>query len=278
MNSHPHPLDEEHGRRFGGLERLYGEGARLALHRGRIAVVGVGGIGCWAVEALARSGVGNITLIDFDQVAVSNTNRQIQALDSTFGMAKVDVLEQRIREINPDCRVSVIEEFLTAENMLRLIPAGAFDMVIDACDDARIKAALIAHARPNEIPLVVCGASGGKRNPLKLRQDDLGRTTHDALLVRVRDRLRKEYRILPRKNKKFGITSIYLDEPIKRTAACTATNLGCSGYGSVVTVTATMGFAAAAVCLEKLMAPPAEAESADAQLPAIMATDSEESP
>jgi len=278
MNSQHHPLDEEHARRFGGLDRLYGIGARLALHRGRIAVVGVGGIGCWAVEALARSGVGNITLIDFDQVAVSNTNRQIQALDSTFGMAKVDVLERRIREINPDCRVSVIEEFLTAENMLRLIPAGAFDMVIDACDDARIKAALIAHARPNEIPLVVCGASGGKRNPLKLRQDDLGRTTHDALLVRVRDRLRKEYRILPRKNKKFGITSIYLDEPIKRTAICTTSNLGCSGYGSVVTVTATMGFAAAAVCLEKLVTPPAEAESADAQIPATMATDSEESP
>ena len=267
MNSQHHPLDEEHGRRFGGLDRLYGIGARLALHRGRIAVVGVGGIGCWAVEALARSGVGNITLIDFDQVAVSNTNRQIQALDSTFGMAKVDVLELRIREINPDCRVCVIEEFLTAENMLQLIPAGAFDMVIDACDDARIKAALIAHARPNEIELVVCGASGGKRNPLRLRQDDLGRTTHDALLVRVRDRLRKEYRILPRKNRKFGITSIYMDEPIKRNATCTTSNLGCAGYGSVVTVTAVMGFAAAAVCLEKLVAPPVEAELTDEQIP-----------
>ena len=275
MNSQPHPLDEEHGRRFGGLDRLYGEGARLALHRGRIAVVGVGGIGCWAVEALARSGVGNLTLIDFDQVAVSNTNRQIQALDSTFGMAKVDVLERRIREINPDCRVTVIEEFLTADNMLELIPAGAFDMVIDACDDARIKAALIAHARPNEIPLVVCGASGGKRNPLKLRQDDLGRTTHDALLARVRDRLRKEYRVLPRKNRKFGITSIFLDEPIKRSDACTTSNLGCSGYGSVVTVTAAMGFAAASVCLEKLVAPPVEAESTDVQIPDLIVTEAE---
>ena len=267
MNSQPHPLDEEHGRRFGGLDRLYGEGARFALHRGRIAVVGVGGIGCWAVEALARSGVGNLTLIDFDQVAVSNTNRQIQALDSTFGMAKVDVLEQRIREINPDCHVTVIEEFLAAENMQKLIQAGAFDIVIDACDDARIKAALIAHARSNAIQLVVCGASGGKRNPLRLRQDDLGRTTHDALLVRVRDRLRREYRILPRKNRKYGITSIYLDEPIKRTDACTTSNLGCSGYGSVVTVTAVMGFAAASVCLERLVSPPVEAESADERTP-----------
>lgn len=258
MNQPHHPLDEEHGRRFGGLDRLYGEGARLALHRGRIAVIGVGGIGSWAVEALARSGVGNITLIDFDQVAVSNTNRQIHALDSTFGMAKVHVLEQRIREINSDCRVSVIEDFLTEENMSQLLPAGAFDMVIDACDQAKIKAALIAHARHNEIDLVVCGAAGGKSNPLKLRQDDLGRTTQDALLARVRDLLRREYRILPRKNRKFGVTSLYLDEPLKRNPACTTSSLGCSGYGSVVTVTGAMGFAAAAICLDKLVTPPLE--------------------
>ncbi|MDO9052623.1 MAG: tRNA threonylcarbamoyladenosine dehydratase [Gallionella sp.] len=264
MNTPHHPLDEEHDRRFGGLDRLYGEGARLALHRGRIAVVGVGGIGSWAVEALARSGIGNITLIDFDQVAVSNTNRQIQALDSTFGMAKVSVLEQRIREINPDCRVSAIEDFLTEENMLQLIPAGAFDIVIDACDQAKIKAALIAYARPNEIELVVCGAAGGKTNPLKLRQDDLGRTAHDALLVRVRDMLRRNHRVLPRKNRKYGISSIYIDEPTRRNTACTTGNLGCSGYGSVVTVTAAMGFAAAAVCLNKLVAPPPE--QADPQI------------
>lgn len=271
MNTPHHPLDEEHGRRFGGLDRLYGEGARLALHRGRIAVVGVGGIGSWAVEALARSGVGHITLIDFDQVAVSNTNRQIQALDSTFGMAKVDVLERRIREINPDCRVSVIEDFLTEENMLQLIPAGAFDMVIDACDQARIKAALIAYARPNAIELVVCGAAGGKSDSLKLRQDDLGRTAHDALLVRVRDMLRREYRVLPRKNRKYGVSSIYVDEHTRRNAACTTGNLGCSGYGSVVTVTAAMGFAAASLCLNKLVAH--LAESADEQIPDAIASE-----
>lgn len=252
----PHPQDEEHGRRFGGLDRLYGEGARLALHRGRVAVVGVGGVGCWVVEALARSGVGNITLIDFDQVAVSNTNRQIHALDSTFGMAKVHALEQRISEINPDCHVNAIEDFLTEENMLQLLPAGAFEMVIDSSDQASVKAALIAHARFNKIPLVVCGAAGGKRNPLNLRQDDLGRTIHDALLARIRDILRRDYRIRPRKNDKFGVTCIYLAEHAKRSTACSSHSLSCSGYGSVVTVTAAMGFAAAAACLEKLVTPP----------------------
>lgn len=255
MNPQHHPLDEEHDRRFGGLDRLYGEGSRLALHRARVAVIGVGGVGSWVVEALARSGVGNIALIDFDQVAISNTNRQIQALDSTFGMAKVDALELRIKEINPDCRVSAIEDFLTLENMQQLIPADAFDAVVDACDQAKVKAALIAHARYHKIRLVVCGAAGGKRNPLNLRQDDIGRVTHDALLSRIRNMLRKDYRMLPRKNGKFNVPCIYLEEPSVRSTSCASASLNCSGYGSVVTVTAAMGFAAAAHCLEKLATP-----------------------
>jgi len=209
-------------------------------------------------------GIGNITLIDFDQVAVSNINLQIQALDSTFGMGKVDVLKRCIREINPDCRVNVIEDFLTKENMLQLIQAGAFDMVVDACDQARIKAALIAYARPNAIELVECVAAGGKSNPLKLRQDKLGRTTLDALLVRVRDMLRRNHLILPRKNRIFGVSSIYVDEPTRGNTACITSNLGCSGCGSVVTVTAAMGFAAA-LCPNKLVTPPTEAERTDSQ-------------
>ncbi|MDD2722054.1 MAG: tRNA threonylcarbamoyladenosine dehydratase [Gallionella sp.] len=258
-----HPLDEEHGRRFGGLDRLYGDGARLALHRGHVAVVGVGGVGCWVVEALARSGVGQITLIDFDQVAVSNTNRQIQALNSTFGMAKVHALEQRIREINPDCRVHAIEDFLTEENMQERMQPGAYDMVVDACDQAKVKAALIAQARYQKLPLLVCGAAGGKRNPLTLRQDDLGRVRQDALLARIRNMLKKDHRILPRKNGKFGVTCLYLEEPSQRSTACTTGNLSCAGYGSSVTVTATMGFAAAAWCLEKLTVRPDTAEPAE---------------
>ena len=251
---HLHPLDDEHDRRFGGLDRLYGEGSRLALHRSRVAVVGVGGVGSWAVEALARSSVGSITLIDFDHVAVSNVNRQIQALSSTLGEAKVHALETRIRDINPDCRVSAVDDFLTAGNLAELIPAGAFDAVIDACDEARVKTALIVHARFNKIPLMVCGAAGGKRDPLKLRCGDLGRVTHDALLSRIRNTLRKEFNIQPRKNGKFGVACAYLEEPSKRSAVCSAGDLSCSGYGSSVTVTAAMGFAAASWCLERIVA------------------------
>jgi tRNA A37 threonylcarbamoyladenosine dehydratase len=245
-----HPLDDSHDRRFGGLDRLYGEGSRLALHRARIVVVGVGGVGSWAVEALARSGIGNLTLIDFDHVAVSNVNRQIQALDSTLGEAKVLALQSRIRDINPDCRVTVVEDFLSAENMAQLIPPGAFDAVVDACDEAKVKAALMVHARFNKIRLVVCGAAGGKRDPLKLRRDDLARVTHDALLARIRNMLRKDYNIQPRKNGKFGVACVYLEEPATKNAACTVGDLSCSGYGSAVTVTASMGLAAAAFCVE----------------------------
>jgi tRNA A37 threonylcarbamoyladenosine dehydratase len=249
----PHTLDTDHSRRFGGLDRLYGDGSRAALYRARVAIIGVGGVGSWAVEALARSGVGNLTLIDFDNVAVSNVNRQIQALGSTLGMAKVQALQARIRDISPACKVTAIEEFLTQENMAQLIPPGAFDAVIDACDEAKVKAALIAHARFGKIKLVVCGAAGGKRDPLKLRRDDLARTTHDALLARIRNLLKKSLNIQPRKNSKFGVTCVYLEELSQRGAACTTDDLNCSGYGSAVTVTASMGLAAAAWCLEKLL-------------------------
>src|SRR5512142_2263854 len=224
-----HPLDDDHDRRFGGLDRLYGEGSRLALHRARIAVVGVGGVGSWAVEALARSGVGNLTLIDFDHVAVSNVNRQIQALDSTLGMSKVLALQARIRDINPDCRAAAVDDFLTVDNLRELLPAGAYDAVIDACDEAKVKAALIVHARFNKIPLVVCGAAGGKSDPLKLRTDDLGRVTHDALLARIRSDLRRQYNIAPKKNGKFGVSCVYLEEPSKRSTSCAANDLNCSG-------------------------------------------------
>ncbi len=248
-------LDYEHERRFGGVERLYGAGARMALHRSRVAVVGVGGVGSWAVEALARSGVGQITMIDFDHIATSNMNRQIQALGSTLGAAKVSVLEARIRDINPVCKIAAIDDFLTEKNLNDLIPKGAFDAVIDACDEAKVKAALIVHARFGRIPLIVCGAAGGKSNALNLRRADLGLVTHDALLSRIRNRLRKEFNIQPRKNGKFGVPCVYLEEASKRSGTCTTGNLSCAGYGSAVTVTAPMGFAAAAWCIDRLVAP-----------------------
>jgi len=252
--SHLHPLDDDHGRRFGGLDRLYGAGTRQLLHRAHIAVIGVGGVGSWAVEALARSGIGRLTLIDFDHVAVSNVNRQIQALQSTLGMAKTEALKSRIADINPACRVQIIDDFLSQDNMQQLIAHGAYDGVIDACDEAKVKAALIVHARFNKIPLIMCGAAGGKRDALKLRRDDLGRATHDALLARIRTMLKKDFNIPPRGNGKFGVTCVYLEEPARRNPHCSSDDLNCSGYGSTVTVTAAMGFAAASWCIDRLLA------------------------
>lgn len=248
-------LNKEHERRFGGLDRLYGTGARQALHRAHVCVVGVGGVGSWAAEALARSGVGHLTLVDMDHVALSNVNRQIQALDSTLGKAKVLVLQERFRDINPEGQVTVIDDFLSAENMAVFIRPGAFDAVVDACDQVKVKAALAAYARRNKIQLVVCGAAGGKHNPLHLRKDDLGRTTHDALLQRMRQLLKRDHGLLPRSNGRYGISCLYVDEPTRRGPVCATGDLSCSGYGSAVTVTATMGLAAAAHCLDKLLAP-----------------------
>ena len=254
MTTH-HLLDDDHERRFGGLDRLYGEGARLTLHRARVAVAGVGGVGSWAAEALARSGIGHLTLIDMDHVAVSNINRQVQALGSTLGEAKVEALQARIRDINPACRVNAIDDFLGEGNLGELIPPGAFDAVIDACDDAKAKVALIVHARRNTIPLAMCGAAGGKDDPLGLRVADLAQVTHDALLARIRSRLRKERLIPQKKNGKFGVDCVYLEQPSRKNNSCTAGNLSCAGYGSIVTVTAAMGLAAASLCLKRILAP-----------------------
>jgi tRNA A37 threonylcarbamoyladenosine dehydratase len=246
--------DNDHERRFGGLDRLYGDGTRTLLHSSHIAVIGVGGVGSWAVEALARSGIGNITLIDFDHVAVSNINRQIQALNSTLGEAKTTVLEARIQDINSACCVTVIDDFLTKENIPELIPAGKFDAVIDACDQAHVKAALIAYSLRNNIWLTVCGAAGGKRNPLNLRQSDLGKTIQDLLLSRIKKMLRKQFRTLPRRNGKFNVPCVYVAERTKKSDGCSTGDLSCAGYGSAVTVTAPMGFSAAALCINHIVA------------------------
>lgn len=254
MKHTPTPPDADHARRFGGLDRLYGDGARMVLHARRVVVVGVGGVGSWAAEALARSGIGHITLIDMDHVAISNVNRQIHALQSTLGKTKALVLKERIHDINPSCEVTVIDDFLSSDNMAELIPPGAFDMVIDSCDTTKAKVALIEHAKVNSIELVICGATGGKNDPLKLRMDDLGKTAHDALLARIRDQLRYRKHVVPRKNGKYGVRCLYLDSPAHRNASCSASNLGCAGYGSMVTVTASMGLAAASFCINHLIA------------------------
>lgn len=253
-------------RRFGGLDRLYGVGAVEALARGRTCVVGIGGVGSWVAEALARSGVGRITLIDLDHVAESNINRQAQALGSTLGQAKVVAMAARIRDINPDCAVEMVDDFLTPENAAGLLVG--FDVVVDAIDNVRAKVAIAAVCRERALPLVMAGGAGGKLDPGRIRVDDLSRTEQDPLLAKVRARLRKDHGFSRDPKRKFGIEAVYSTEPLRYPVpvACDVAEaphaggaargpqgLACAGYGSSVAVTASVGLFAAARAIEHLL-------------------------
>jgi tRNA threonylcarbamoyladenosine dehydratase len=246
------------GRRFGGIERLYGTGSLARLGEAHVCVIGIGGVGSWAAEALARSGAGRLTLIDLDHVAESNVNRQVQALEATLGQAKVLAMKERIAQINPDCRIEGIEEFITEENVATLLPDC--DVVIDCIDQVKAKAALVAHCRCNMLPLVTTGGAGGRTDPTHIRIDDLSRTTQDALASKLRARLRKEFGFPRDAKKKFDVPCVFSDEQIRRpqSMACDLDEAGlhglnCAGYGSAVAVTAGFGFAAAAHCLGILL-------------------------
>ena len=248
------PQDVDLQRRFGGLERLSGIAGAQRIRAAHVAVVGVGGVGSWAAEALARSGVGRITLIDLDHVAESNINRQIQALSSTLGQAKVQAMQARIAEINPCCQVQGIEEFATPHNWPDLLPEMP-DAVIDACDQVQAKTALAAWARATGTLFICAGAAGGKRLAHRVDIADLGAVTHDPLLAQLRYRLRKHYGA-PRTGKPIGIPCVFSREPVAPPDPSCAVQgdgtLSCHGYGSVVTVTATFGLCAAGWVLDRL--------------------------
>jgi tRNA A37 threonylcarbamoyladenosine dehydratase len=250
------------GRRFGGIERLYGTGALQRLAAAHVVVVGIGGVGSWAAEALARSGVGRLTLIDLDHIAESNINRQIHALESTLGAPKVGAMRARIGAINPACVVNVVEEFVDAANVATLIvPCNA---VVDAIDQVGAKAAMIAHCRQAGICVVTTGGAGGRTDPARIEVVDLSRTTQDALAAAVRARLRKVHGFSRDPKANFGVDCVFSPEPIRRpvaAAACApdggfdaAAGLACAGYGSSVMVTASFGFAAAAKVLAGILA------------------------
>lgn len=260
----PPELDLDAARRFGGIDRLYGAGTIDALHVAHACVIGIGGVGSWAVEALARSGVGRLTLIDLDHVAESNINRQAHALDGTLGMAKVGAMAVRIAGINPACRVEVVEDFVTADNAAELIQG--FDTVVDAIDNVRAKVAIAAVCRQRRIPLVMAGGAGGKLDPARICIDDLSRTLQDPLLSKVRARLRKEHGFTRDPKKKFGIEAVFSTEPLRFPAvqACDADahagtaraaphGLACAGYGSSMAVTASVGLFCAARALDHLL-------------------------
>ncbi len=243
-------------RRFGGLERLYGVAGAVAIRSAHVAVVGVGGVGSWAAEALARSGVGQITLIDLDHVSESNINRQIHALTATVGQAKVQAMSDRIVQIHPDCAVHGIEEFVDADNWPHLLPAGV-DAVIDACDAVRAKETMAAWALRNRSRLISVGAAGGKRLAHAVDIDDLARTTHDPLLAQLRYRLRKFHGVA-REGKTIGVPCVFSREAVAAPdASCDLAGAGdgslnCHGYGSVVSVTATFGQCAAGWVLDRV--------------------------
>ncbi len=250
----------DNDRRFGGVARLHGAVGAARIAAAHVCVIGIGGVGSWAVEALARSGVGRLTLIDLDHVAESNINRQIQATEATLGKAKVVAMAERIALINPGCHVEGIEEFVEPENVATLLPEC--DGVIDAIDAVRAKAALIAHCQRGKRLLLTTGGAGGRIDPTCVRIDDLSRTTGDALASRVRAILRKDYGFPRDLKKKFGVDCVFSPEQIRRpvAAACAVDEahapqgLNCSGYGSSVAVTAAFGFAAAARALNRIAA------------------------
>lgn len=241
-------------RRFGGLERLYGMDGAAAVRAAHVVVVGIGGVGSWAAEALARSGVGALTLIDLDHIAESNINRQIHALASTLGQAKVQAMRERIAQIHPGCRVQAMEEFVEPQNWPTLLPPGV-DAVIDACDQVKAKAAMAAWALQSKAMFIACGAAGGKRLAHKVDIDDLSQTTHDPLLAQLRYRLRK-FHGAPKDGKRIGVACVFSREAVAPPDASCAVEadgtLNCHGYGSVVSVTATFGQCAAGWVLDRL--------------------------
>lgn len=245
-------------RRFGGVRRLYGDGALQRFQAAHVCVVGIGGVGSWAAEALARSAIGQITLIDLDMVAESNVNRQIHALEGEFGKAKTEAMADRISAINPVCRVNCLEDFVTIENMDSMLGSG-FCHIVDAIDQVRTKAAMIAWCKMNNIPLITVGGAGGQIDPTRIEIADLSRTIQDPLLSKVRSLLRKEHGFSRDLKKKFDVPAVFSSEPLRypeQESVCdalpTGTGLSCAGYGSSVCVTASFGLFAASAVLQRL--------------------------
>lgn len=277
-------LDDEvdFARRFGGIARLYGERALERFRAAHVCVIGVGGVGSWVVEALARSAIGRLTLIDLDNVAESNINRQIQALSSTVGMPKIEALRERIAQINPFCKVTLVEDFIDPQNIPAMLAGKGFDYVVDAIDSVKAKAALIAWCRDHAMPLVVVGGAGGQIDPTRVEIRDLARTEQEPLLKKVRKILRAQYGFARGEKQKYHVDAVFSMEPLRYPgseadgAACaidpgSITGLNCAGFGSSMVVTATFGMVAGGHVLRRL-AEAAQAQAAAEQAPAAAPT------
>lgn len=252
--------------RFQGIDRLYGRGSVERLTRRHVAVVGIGGVGSWAVEALARSGVGRLTLIDADEICLSNTNRQLPALDGQYGKAKVRAMADRLRLINPRADVQAIERFLTPSSLEALLDQG-YDLILDACDAFRVKLEMAAWCRRHKRPLVVVGSAGGRVDPTRVRVRDLSRTEHDAMLSLIRKKLRQDFNFPRNPERYFGIPAVYSLENVRypqsdgsvvgtRPKTDEGFRLDCGGgLGAATHITGAFAFAAVGRVLERLLAP-----------------------
>lgn len=248
---------DNYQQRFGGIGRLYTPEGLAKLRQAHICVIGIGGVGSWAVEALARSGIGKMTLIDMDDICVTNINRQIHAMSGTIAQLKTEAMKERVERINPECTVEIIDDFLTPENIPEYLNRG-YDYVIDAIDSVRVKAALIAYCKRNKIRLITTGGAGGQTDPTQIQIADLSKTIQDPLASKVRSLLRKEYHFSQNPKRKFGIDCVFSTQPLifpKMGDECevSATMNCANGFGAVTMVTATFGFFAVSRVIDKLL-------------------------
>lgn len=257
-------LSDSYLQRFGGIARLYGVPALERLHDARFAVIGIGGVGTWCAEALARSGVGNIVLYDLDDICVTNTNRQIHALEHTVGESKTAIMAERLRAINPEIQVTEYEDFVSTDNVVESLGTD-FDAVIDCADSANAKTAIIAHCRYHKIHLITVGSAGGKRDPQQIVSNDLNRSINDPLLAKVRSQLRRFHKFSRNTKSKYGVEAVFSTEqmlyPDTQGGVClqkqfgdSDTSLDCSGgFGSATMVTGSFGFVAAARAIDRFL-------------------------
>lgn len=250
--------------RFGGTQRLYGRAQTEVLRQAHVIIAGIGGVGSWVAEALARSAIGQLTLIDLDDICVTNTNRQIHALTHSVGQAKVSVMAERIKAINPECQVKEIEDFISPDNLRTLLPEN-LDYLVDATDSIQAKAAMVAHCKRNKLPVITIGGAGGQLDPTQIQIGDLAKTIQDPLAAKLRSELRRNYGFSSNPKRRFGVDCVYSTEQLRYPKAdgsvCHSKNLSdgsakldCNnGFGASVTVTASFGFFAAARVINKLI-------------------------
>lgn len=255
-----HDLDQ----RFGGTARLYGQHQLEILRNAHVCVAGIGGVGSWVVESLARTAIGQITLIDLDDICVTNTNRQIHALSDTIGEAKVEAMAARVKQINPNCQVHCIEDFVSEDNCAQLL-SKEMSYVVDATDSVKAKAAMIAHCKRHKIPVITIGAAGGQLDPQLITVGDLAKTVQDPLAAKLRSNLRRFYHFSTNPKRRFGVECVYSTEQLKYPqqdgSVCSKKNLSdgsvkldCNtGFGAAVAVTASFGFTAAARVVNKII-------------------------